>query len=92
MANSVLLKELSDVGLFMGRKSIDASRFLYHKNWDWLMKACSKFNSLNLLDREYESICDDIDHAVSLYEIMPVFKKLVRGVRWYNEHYPIINP
>lgn len=56
----------------------------YHTSWDWLMPACKKFDSLNLLDKEYESLCDEIDNAVSCYEIMPAFKNLVKAITWYS--------
>jgi hypothetical protein len=58
--------------------------FKYHSSWDWLMPSCKKFDSLNLLDVEYERLCDDIDNAVACYEIKPAWRNLVKAIQWYN--------
>ena len=58
----------------------------YHSSWNWLMPACKKFDNLNLMDVEYERLCDEIDNAVSCYEIKPAFKNLVSAIKWYNQN------
>lgn len=64
--------------------SFTSNDLLYDIDWNWLMSACKKFDKLNLLDKEYESLCDEIDNAVSCYEIKPAFNNLVKGIKWYN--------
>lgn len=88
-SNEMLAAALSDVGKFMGKKFKDPLNYLYDKDWNWLMKACKKFDKLNLLDKDYETLCDEIDNAVSCYEIKPAFKNLVKGIRWYNKNYAV---
>lgn len=58
----------------------------YHSSWDWLMPACKKFDKLNLLDKEYERLCDEIDNAVSCYEIKAAFRNFVKAIEWYNSN------
>lgn len=89
IGNTVLAAALSDVGKFMGKKFKDPMNYMYDKDWNWLMAACKKFDKLNLLDKEYELLCDEIDNAVSCYEIKPAFKNLVKAIRWYNKNYAV---
>jgi hypothetical protein len=58
----------------------------YHNNWNMLIPACKKFDGLNILDTTYEDLCDEIDRAVSCYEILPTFKNLVTAIKWYNDN------
>ena len=88
-SNTMLAAALSDVGKFMGKKFKDPMNYMYDKDWNWLMKACKKFDRLNLLDKEYELLCDEIDNAVSCYELKPAFKNLVKAIRWYNNNYAV---
>ena len=58
----------------------------FHKSWDLLMPACRKFDKLNLLNKEYEGLCDEIDNAVSCYEIKAAFNNLSNAIKWFNSN------
>jgi hypothetical protein len=65
----------------------------YHSSWDWLMPACYKWDNLFVETAmeypkamEYEKLCDEIDNAVSRYEILPVFNQLVENIKWFNQN------
>jgi len=61
-------------------------RLVYNYDWNWLMAACRKFDKLNLMDKDYEALCDEIDNAVSCYEIKPAWKNLVKAITWHNSN------
>lgn len=56
-----------------------------HMDWNLLMDACNKFDKIENRTREYQRHCDEIDAAVTNYEILPAWKRLLRGIKWYNE-------
>lgn len=79
---------------YLGRSVKDLK---YHKDWNYLMNACRKWDKLNehpipiaanislkKVEEEYVALCEELDHFVTLYEIMPAFKHLVDCIRWYN--------
>lgn len=59
-------------------------------DWNWLMKALKKFDTLPveyiLWDNQIKYIdhCDDIDYAVTLYNIDDAVNALCEGIEWYN--------
>ena len=77
----------------------------FHRDWEWLMRACRKWDRLDIPKKEsivpyrvsdrnifishkrqeYEDLCDDLDNLVSCYEKEPVFKQLVKNIKWYNK-------
>jgi hypothetical protein len=73
---------------------------IYHNSWDWLMEACKKWNDIryreftynttdefiNEIANGYIDLCEELDNAVTLYEILPAFEQLVKCVKWYNEN------
>jgi hypothetical protein len=65
----------------------------YHSSWDWIMPVCYKWDNLfegTAIEypkaMEYEKLCDEIDNAVSRYEILPVFNQLVENIKWFNQN------
>lgn len=66
----------------------------YHSSWDLLMPACKKFDTIKrgslaegwnrARNRIYEQHCDCIDNAVTRYDILPAFERLVDAIEWYN--------
>lgn len=61
-----------------------ATDLKYHSSWDWLIPACKKFDKLNLRVIKYQKLCDEIDNAVSCYEIEPAWNCLVKAITWLN--------
>lgn len=67
----------------------------YHSSWDWLMPVCKKFDTLlegkYVVGRKwvktYTNLCDNIDEAVSCYEISPVWERIVEAIQWYNKKF-----
>jgi hypothetical protein len=63
---------------------------IFHDDWNWLMLACKKWDTLEMdhktfkSSESYEGLCDELDHLVGCYEILPVFSYLVKCVKWYN--------
>lgn len=59
-------------------------------DWNWLMKALKKFDELNFqnhsafIRRQYIEISDQIDYAVTLYNIDDAVNALCEGIEWYN--------
>lgn len=76
--------------MFYKDRWYNEKNLLYHSSWDWIMSACKKFDELNVSERDkerrsaYEDRCDDIDNAVSCYDILPAFNALVNAIQWYN--------
>jgi hypothetical protein len=79
---------------YLGRSVRDLP---YHKDWNFLIGAIKKWDSLNekplpiaieisikKVSSEYVELCDTLDHLVTLYDILPVFKHFVKCVKWYN--------
>lgn len=73
---------------------LSKSNLVYHKDWNWLIDACKKWDNLYrtddlLKDRStafyqgYIDRCDKLDATMSKYEIKLVFERLVNNVRWY---------
>lgn len=62
----------------------DLSAMKYHSSWDWLMRACKKWDSLNIKNKKYVDLCENLDHLVTLYDIEEPFKHFVKCVKWYN--------
>lgn len=61
----------------------------YHSSWDWLIGACKKFDLLYEtagvdLGLDYNFHCDDIDDAVTTYNIEAAFKAIISAIEWYN--------
>lgn len=59
----------------------------FHDSWDWLMPACKKFDGLNLMDTEYEKLCDEIDNAVSCYERPAAWNNLITAIIWHKNKF-----
>lgn len=74
------------IGDFMGKGFKNPLNYMYDIEWSWLMPAIKKFDNLNLFNTEYESLCDEIDRAVTLYEIKPAWKAFVKALEWYKEY------
>jgi len=63
----------------------------YNVRWDWLMRACKRFDGFTLKDfktssqwTNYKILCDNIDDAVTTYDIEKAFSALVKGIEWYK--------
>lgn len=65
----------------------------YCTDWSELMDAIGffdnliEYNSLKLTSSqsiEYSMMCDQIDHAVTLYNIDDTVNALCEGIEWYN--------
>ena len=68
----------------------------YHSSWSWIMPICKKFDTLFEGDNyrklkrakrrseKYQEHCDNIDNAVTTYEVEQVWEKLVAAITWYN--------
>ena len=66
------------------------SELPYCTDWNWLMEALGVFDTLQLglesdiIWRQYSKICDQIDYAVTLYNIDDAVNALCEGIEWYN--------
>lgn len=80
-----ILKGNTIIREFMNEPKIPI-RCQYHLSWGWLMPACKQFDKMNLLDKKYETLCDEIDNAVSCYEMKPAWRSLVKAIQWYNSN------
>lgn len=69
---------------FEGKPDAAYDNAKYHTSWEWIMPVCKKFDHLPLIDMEYQKHCDNIDHAVTTYEILPVWNALTEAIQWYN--------
>ena len=62
----------------------------YCSDWNLLMKALKKFDTMEYfkwnegLYSEYSKFCDQIDYAVTLYNIGDAVNALCEGIEWYN--------
>ena len=59
-------------------------------DWNWLIKALYKFNNLSVNDnplngQSYVYHCDQINYAVTLYNINDAVNALCEGIDWYNK-------
>lgn len=77
-------------GVLMGYESIE-TEVVYSTSWDWLMDACKKWDGLPFKKtdnkrKDYEKLCDDLDNAVTRYEILPAFEQLVNNIKWLNQN------
>jgi hypothetical protein len=86
MSNEEILDGNKLIGVFDGKKFKDPANYMYDLDWNKLMPAIKKFDRLNLLDIEYESICNEIDLAILCHERLSAFRKLVEGIKWYNQN------
>lgn len=72
------------------RSGLDFKDLKYHSSWDWLMPACKKWDDLDVFKYgestmfRYSEMCDELDHLVSCYEIIPAFECLVKCIQWHN--------
>lgn len=71
------------------------SELPYCTDWNWLMEALYQFDNLYefwddkdefFIERhsDYSRICDQIDYAVTLYNINDAVSALCEGIKWYN--------
>ena len=67
------------------------SELPYCTDWNWLMEALYLFDNLNNLafselstSQRYTELCDQIDYAVTLYNIDDAVNALCEGIEWYN--------
>jgi hypothetical protein len=78
-----------------GQAAWSSSAFQYHTSWDWLIEACKKWDYLYeteplLQDRStaiyqrYLELCEQLDDAVTTYEIETAYEKLLKCVTWYT--------
>ena len=62
-------------------------------DWNWLMMALKRFDELTEMKspftigehQQYSSLCDQIDYAVTLYNIGDAVNALCEGIEWYNK-------
>lgn len=64
----------------------------FNKSWNFLIPVCKKIDCLlenNLISNDnyekYVQLCDELDHYVTLYELEPVYKQVVKIIKWYNK-------
>ena len=71
----------------------NVSELPYSTDWNWLMEALKKFDNLNDENQVgftfneyqiYSNHCDQIDYAVTLYNIDDAVNALCEGIEWYN--------
>jgi len=69
------------------KEELLTSDLLYHSSWDWIMPAYKKFDRLNVVSdfSQYSKYCDEIDIALTTYDIEIVFITLVNGIKWLKE-------
>ncbi len=72
------------------------SELPYITDWNWLIEALKKFDCLyDKLSFQQESLnpkyykqyaikCDNIDYAITLYNINDAVNALCEGIEWYN--------
>jgi hypothetical protein len=62
----------------------------FHISWDWLIPVCQKwdqieYNELDLVDYEmFNSLSDELDDVITLYDINEVYNQLVKNLNWYH--------
>jgi hypothetical protein len=85
---------LGDVMAIVPKEGIiDYPLNVYNPSEDWnlLMPACYKWDTIEFANsdsntkKRYMGLCDQLDHTVSCYEILPTFDQLVKNLKWYNE-------
>jgi len=67
----------------------DGTGMKFHTDWNWLMLAAKKFDNPDVLTNyfnsaEYTSRCDDLDNAITLYDIDKAFEVLVDNIMWLD--------
>ena len=62
------------------------SELPYCTDWNWLMEALYSFDNLDAgqLPLKYCELCEEIDYAVTLYNIDDAVNALCEGIEWYN--------
>ena len=72
-------------GTVKGYSQIQIPGYGYHTSWDWLMPVANKWDRLKItgtLRQEYESRCDELDSAASLYDIKEIYTVLLDNIKW----------
>ena len=68
----------------------NVSELPYCTDWNWLMEALYSFDNLQFqnhplfIREKYIELCDQIDYAVTLYNIDDAVNALCEGIEWYN--------
>lgn len=80
-------------GIHYGFNHFKTTELAYDRDWNWLMQALHKFDTLPrpyLGRMQYEILCDNIDDAVTTYNISAAYKELVKGIKWYNKQQKLL--
>lgn len=69
----------------------DINQLDYDTNWNSLISACKVWDDLLYIEgkeREQMRLSDDLDNAVTIYEIDAAYRKLLKNINWYNLNDP----
>ena len=71
---------------YLHKTTYSDSTIGFTTDWNWLMRALYSFDNLDagLLPAKYCELCDQIDYAVTLYNIDDAVNALCEGIEWYN--------
>lgn len=82
-------------GLGKGITCVFYADLQYDTSWDWLMPVIRKFDTLHIGfkgSREvYKRHCDEIDGAVTRYDIKEAFIVFTKAVEWFLDYQYITN-
>jgi len=91
--NWVFTSPITEQGIIWYKEVIKNSEnnLKYHSSWNYIMPAYYKWDNFYSLDNKifghysgYEYLCDELDNAVTRYDIEDIFKQLVINIEWYN--------
>jgi len=75
----------------ISRTFYNNSELPYETDWNYLMEALKRFDNFDFFNNRtieetnnYSYLCDQIDYAVTLYNINDAVNALCEGIEWYN--------
>ena len=71
---------------------LETAQLRYHNDWSWIMPVCWEFDHLyrrvkftKHQHQKYVSLCENIDNAVTNYNLPPVYEALLEAIEWFNK-------
>lgn len=71
-----------------GKIPLLAYELKYHSDWNSLIDACKRFDSIEVeysILGEFQDMLNDVAISVMTYDIDTAFSNLVRAIKWYND-------
>ena len=84
------LKWLDSNGKSLGKTCYPDSTLGFTADWNWLMTAFRRFDELPMASvsigdyKKYVEMVDNLDYAITLYNIDDAVNALCEGIDWYN--------